>query len=139
MNHMEEVAKLLDVKLNEPFNIGYGDNNEYSETFYLTNAGLWCNQYTDAESSAELLEGLLIGRLHIIKKPWKPANGDTCWVVNPDSSFSEFKFDKSSSTHIALYALNKLYNNPQEALDHISSDAAYWNELYQNIVNDTKE
>lgn len=138
MNHMEEIAKLLGVKLNEPFNIGYG-KNEYSETFYLNEDGLCCNQYADAEFSAGLFEGLLIGNLHIIKKPWKPANGDTCYVVNPDSSFTEFKFDTLSPEHIALWALNKLYNNSQEAYDHTLSDAAYWNELYQSVINNTKE
>lgn len=88
-NHMEEIAKMLGVELNEVFRID--GNGHY---FRLTDTGLEVSVCTDladlkhtawfSEESC-MLSDLLTGELKIKKLPWKPAIGDRYCYSDPSS------------------------------------------------------
>lgn len=77
-----EVAQLLGLEINEEFKIGGDDWT----LFCITECGLMERPIKSAKNSwtasqkAPTLEGLLAGRLKIIKLPWKPKSGEEYWT-----------------------------------------------------------
>lgn len=83
-NKMAEVAKLLDVELEEEFEIYNIGKEALNGRYKLTansglmvlkeSGGVWCK--------AQFLSGLLVGSLEVKKLPYRPKRKETYWTYN---------------------------------------------------------
>lgn len=74
-NYMADVAKMLGVELGEEFDF---DCYEYNNPYRITADGLVDRFGT---SFPEQLAFLLLGKLGIIKKPWRPKDGEDYYYI----------------------------------------------------------
>lgn len=87
-NHMEDIAKMLGVEMNEEFKI-----TGYSGTFMLTDKGLmWINPQRHKSSDAYALENLLAGRQSIIIPPWQPKYDEKYYKPSENFSYAVAMF-----------------------------------------------
>ena len=91
-NHMEEVAKLLGVELEEEFHIK-GAPIEW--IYELSDDGLiMYNEGQCHGTLPHLLTGLLTGKNEIVKLPWKPTNkGETYYMPAIDDESGYYTVD----------------------------------------------
>ena len=89
-NHMEEVAKLLGVELEEVFKVTDDDSGKYHNYYKFTEKkGIEVSEDNvkwEADTAGTLvLKWLLIGVARIIKLPWKPSRHDTYYMPSVTS------------------------------------------------------
>ena len=89
-NHMEEVAKLLGVELEEVFKVTDDDSGKYHNYYRFTEKkGIEVSEDNvkwEADTAGTLvLKWLLIGVARIIKLPWKPSRHDTYYMPSVTS------------------------------------------------------
>lgn len=72
MNHIQEIAKMLDVELDKHFMIS---GQEQTKFFFEVPYGLLYSTPTGPQYRNDLLPDLILGRKEIIKLPWKPKAG----------------------------------------------------------------
>lgn len=94
MNHMEQVAEMLGVELEEEFKLLFIQTEETeSYLFKFTHAGLLKLFEGDDKNNQSLwmqavneMFFLLGGDYEIIKLPWKPKNKEKYWAIHFDDS-----------------------------------------------------
>ena len=74
MNHMEEIAKMLNINFNEEFEI-----QGYTDKYILNEDGLFTK--SDGNYCFAPLVWLLTGKLKIKRRPWKPKYGEDYYCV----------------------------------------------------------
>ena len=122
VNHMSEVAELLDVELNEVFQI---DNyrSVAKEYFRLTEDGL---EQSDTVSGKEweagedwILVVLLTGEADIIQMPWRPKKGELYYVPRIPI-IQKYAYDihcwEDKECDIKYYRMGLVCKTPAEAL-----------------------
>lgn len=104
-NHMEEVAKLLGVKLEEEFRI----EGTYVDYIYkISEKGLFlrCSGRDWWEEVPDTLVQMLAGMTRkIIKLPWKPQEGDSYYFPCP-ASIEKWDYSTWSEREVDYYRLN---------------------------------
>ena len=109
-NHMQEVAKMLDVELGEEFVC----SNGYQ--YILREDGVVDSNYGrfGGDTFSDVLNDLLTGKLVIKRNPWKPNNGDLCWSVLPDDDIPGWPWTDSTDD-MNYYKLGNCYRTREEA------------------------
>ena len=144
MNRMKEIATILDVELNEPFDIiNVDSNNKFPLSFCLSHKGLMyadeSNYSSNEFSFSDLLQKILIGEYKIIKKPFVPIDGNIYWMVTFDGKPKTFRFNETSPEHLLLYEAKKIYNTCNEAIKHSKEDKADWEDMLYNLLKDMED
>lgn len=86
MNHMEQVAEILEVKFNEEFRVDEGYIRDF---FYkLTAEGLMSTNLKKEQwvRDHRTLGMILNGEVTMVKKPWKPQKGETYFYIDDQES-----------------------------------------------------
>ncbi len=107
-NHMADVAKMLGVELGEEFELKDYEYNPYK----ITDGGLidwqgdeWCNALT----------GLLLGEVEIIKKPWKPKEGETYYYITKKGNVCETFYSDQYINDLFRIRFGNCFRNREEA------------------------
>ncbi|MGL6199858.1 MAG: hypothetical protein ACRC3H_13095 [Lachnospiraceae bacterium] len=107
-NIMPEVAALLGVEIGEEFNVEGGGDFSYK----ITERGLIDQREYDWTTS---LYRLLTGEWTIIKKPWKPNDGDKYHYIESDGNINWERFDSVNACDCALLHAGNFFRTEQEA------------------------
>lgn len=119
MNYMVEVAKILGVKLGEYFQITCNPGH-----YFLCNDGLVCDE-TGYMVNA-VLNDILIGKLAIKRKPWKPEDDEMFFVVAYDGSIMTKYWDNEATMHRTYYKIGNCYRHFNEAKDYREKWIAFY-------------
>ena len=107
-NHMEEVAKLLGVELEEVFKVTddtYGAYQLYHRFTESNGIEISDDGVTWERAKAIVLKWLLIGVARIIKLHWKPQKGDRYYFPCP-ASIEKWDYSTWSEREVDYYRLN---------------------------------
>lgn len=74
MNYMKQVAHLLGVELEEEFEINGSDDK-----YFINEDGIQCVSYTEKTTFPTIMEGILSGKIEIVKIPFKPKDNECYW------------------------------------------------------------
>lgn len=118
MNYMEQVAKMFGVGINEVFDVERLDGSGFEYGVKLTEYGL-----IDSEKKIRniLLALLLVGRLLVKKRPWKPRLGKKFLFVNVDGVI-DWKYWCNNESDIALLAFGNVFKLKEEITDEIKQN-----------------
>ena len=107
MNHMEEVATMLGVKMGEKFRI----KESTDVVYHFEKAGL-----IDGIGSICMttLGYIISGAYHIEKFPWKPKNGDRYFIVCQDGC-SLARYWEGSITDLSFYCSGNCFETCEES------------------------
>ena len=108
-NYMAEVAKILEVELDEEFEVrGY--------TYKLTNNGLVCTMFPqkDEEDYEHMLRVILTGEYPIKRKPWKPKEGEPYYIVETNGSIGVEEW-WAETIDMNYYKIGNCYRTSEEA------------------------
>lgn len=124
MNHMKNIANMLNLEFGENFNIN-GCEGEY----YLTEQGLF-----DKEGSLRtgLLCGILSGVYTIIKKPWKPKYNEMYYYVDKSGEICSECWNNDVIDWNA-YKLRNCYKYREYAEKHIDKWVKFYNS--DDVIN----
>lgn len=131
MNHMEQISKMLGLKLGEYFKIAGMDGE-----FWLDGNGLhMLDDKGDYDLNA-LMMALLTGRSKIVYPPWKPKFGDIYYYNN---RFGELHLHRNIAEDNNLFdlmitKLGKAYRTEEEARAHAEEDAAFWESIRKELL-----
>lgn len=102
-NYMKEVVKVLGVEIGEEFEF-----EDYNYTGKFTDEGLlvfdgtyWYTHFFD-------LTDILIGKITIKKKPWKPKYGENYYFIYWYENGSGLKLDVDYSSFVRSYHVDQL-------------------------------
>lgn len=111
MNYMPEVAKMLGVELGEEFEI----NEYHGSTFIFTDSGLSMSCKHDCEDFAPIaLLFLLNGKFTIKRKPWKPKEGESYYIVETNGSIGVEEW-WAETIDMNYYKIGNCYRTSEEA------------------------
>jgi len=113
MNLMPEILEKLGVEVGERFYIEDRDNYSFG-VFFNENYGLIDGNFGCLLNSNYLV-ALLKGDAKIIKKPWKPQNGEFGYYVSQDGSINPNNFNKKYATDCGLVAIGNCFKTKEEA------------------------
>lgn len=112
MNLMPEILQKLGVEVGERFDIK-GDgrigfvNIHFDETYCL-----WDKEQKNIN---EIILLIIVGEYEIIKKPWKPQNGEFGYYVSQDGSINLNNFNKTYATDCGLVVMGNCFRTKAEA------------------------
>lgn len=113
-NHMSEVAKMLGVELGEVFEV-----LEYpSKKFQITNYGIETLQDGEWQCNIAVnsfvFEKLLTGKYTIKRKPWKPKEGESYYIVETNGSIGVEEW-WAETIDMNYYKIGNCYRTSEEA------------------------
>lgn len=117
-NHMEEVAKLLGVELEEEFRIE-GTHVDY--IYKISEKGLFlrCSGRDWWEEVPDTLVQMLAGMTRIIKLPWKPQKGEKYYIpcigAQPEYMYSVNHWDNDDIDK-KYYSMGLVCKTKEEAI-----------------------
>lgn len=111
VDHMKKVAEMLDLELDEEFNIIEKGGSLFYSPYKITERGLIDKTHTIRD---DRLGDLLRGIYSVQKLPWKPKDGDVFWAIC-DGSIHVYAFSSSHSSDVALYKCGWMFRTEQEA------------------------
>ena len=123
-NHMEELAKMLGVELNERFSICSTYSTDYIDPYeyYLTVDGLKVVANNGHVFPVDNISTkLFTGEMTVKRKPWRPTDGGTYWYVYMDGTICVDEWwdsDFPDISGINLYKLGNCYRTKEEAEDN---------------------
>ena len=120
---MAEVAKILGVELEEPFKITSGIQDDYQSYYRFTeSSGIEISDdgiTWKMTSVATLLKYLLMGDIRIVKRPWKPQEGEKYYVpriaFQPENRHSYYYWG-NSGFDIERYKMGIVCRAKEEAI-----------------------
>ena len=114
MNYMPEVLKMLNLEVDELFNIKGGECNPYlfDEEYNLLDMEYYVRN--------GLIRGLIIGSLEIEKLPWKPKEGEYYYSVLHYGSI-DFSVWKSKWYDYYCYNAGNCFKTKEEITDEIKN------------------
>ena len=132
MNYMEQVAKMLGVEPFEKFKLKI-QGQVTKKQYVFSPVGFYECDGDKLIEVPELLSMILIGRVEIVKPPWKPIEGERGYYVNPDGVVVGRTFKAGSVYSLALYTLGKFYRTEMEAEVHADEDKKYWENIWREL------
>jgi hypothetical protein len=127
-NYMNEVAKMLGIKMGEEFEVVLG--REGTLIANITNTGLHVVKtnvtFCREDFNETILNGILVGRYRIKHKPWKPVCGDVFYYINSDGEYEEEHWMDVCCDYV-LYKLGNCYRTQQEAEANRDKWIAFYN------------
>lgn len=127
-NYMEEVAKMLGVKLGEEFELIFPSPSTCHATIMLTIEGVQVintDVYNVFNFKSYLLEHLIKGTYGIKRKPWKPTYNDEYYSIGMGGIIENGVW-LNDFLDFAMYKLGNCYRTPEEA----ESDKFKWIKFY---------
>ena len=122
MNQMNEVAKLLGVKLNEEFKI-----KGISDIYMITENGITTKNGKYAQGL--ILTQLIAGQLEIQKYPWKPQSGERFYYVAfGDELYVRYDDWTGFNGDILCYKIGNCYRSYEDAFASIPK----WVDFFKN-------
>ena len=123
-NHMEEVAKMLGVELEEVFKVTDDDSGKYHNYYKFTEKkGIEVSEDNvkwEVDTAGTLvLKWLLIGVARIIKLPWKPRKGEkyyTPYISTQQEGMYVTYYWNNDDIDIEHYRMGIVCKNPEEAI-----------------------
>lgn len=112
MNLMPEILKKLGVEVGERFDIK-GDGRIGFVNIYFDET--YCLWDKDQKNINEIILLLIVGEYEIIKKPWKPQNGELGYYVSPDGRINPNNFSKTYATDCGLVVMGNCFRTEEEA------------------------
>lgn len=113
VNHMEEVAKMLGVKIDEEFKVAYSNGNTSNSNYYFTNNGIY-NVDAGRYEGPDMFLNLIFGICTIKRKPWKPVKDDIYWTVLSSEVIRSYMW-KNDTIDLLSYKLGNCYKTKEEA------------------------
>lgn len=129
-NNMEEIAKLLDVELDEEFELIFPSNSSCYATVKLTIDGakvISTNVYDVFNFKAYLLEHLIKGSYGIKHKSWKPKFNERYYSVGVDGSTEDGTW-LNDFLDYTLYKIGNCYRTVEEA----RANRVKWGKFYDS-------
>lgn len=114
MNLMPEILQKLGVEVGERFYIENNKKDYHFEVFFNENYRLIDSDFGSLLISNYLVD-LLKGDAKIIKKPWKPQNGEFGYYVDQDGSINPNNFNKTYITDYGLVVMGNCFKTEEEA------------------------
>ena len=115
MNHMKEVAKMLEVELGEHFKIIDENGLTMDMDFRLTEEGLqYCDEMYGVWLSSARLGNLLSGKCQIKKKPFTPKSMEMYYFIMASGAVDRTK-NTLSAFDLMAYALGNCFKTEAEA------------------------
>lgn len=127
MNYMSKIAEMLGVEIGEEFKVVDADGKLYDCIFKLTEDGSKSTfikpngEYSSWSNDPYMLSLLLTGKCSIVKKPWKPKNGENFYTISVsiDNEISVYLYVwRDNGTCNELYALGNCFRTKEEADKH---------------------
>ena len=115
MNHMPEVAKMLGVELGEIFEIQIDENKTFQ--FRFAENGLQCfngKMWDEDVVAMTCLNLLLVGKYTIKRKPWKPKEGESYYIVETNGSIGVEEW-WAETIDMNYYKIGNCYRTSEEA------------------------
>lgn len=128
-NYYKEIAKMLDLKLGEEFET----RNEKLYNLMFTEDDFKCrykNETNWMSTSTYFLEGVFSGADEIIKKPFKPKNGDKYHICGFDLVYEKTWID--DVVDYKNYYCGNYFRTEEEALKHRDELVNKLKEHYEN-------
>jgi hypothetical protein len=115
MSYMERIAKVFRVEIGERFEIvsRYGD--KVIGTFWFDEKGLYDE---DGVPYFPLFCELMNEECKIVKRPWRPKDGEEYWSVDIDGVEGCTKFCKENQWDIMAYNFGNCFKTYEEANAH---------------------
>ena len=107
-NYMAEVAKILGVEIGEYFEI-----NRVNGYYFLCYEGLVHNESGNMVNG--VLNDLLVGKLTIKRKPWKPNDKDVFWSINAVGNV-DWSVWIGATEQLIRYKIGNCYRTEAEAV-----------------------
>lgn len=129
-NYMEDVAKMLGVKLNEEFELIFPPPSACHATIMLTIDGakvINTDVYDVFNFKSYLLEHLIKGSYEIKRKPWKPKFEEAYYSIGVDGSVEDGTW-LNDFLDYTLYKVGNCYCTPEEAKNNRSK----WGKFYSS-------
>lgn len=120
MNMIPDIAKTLEVEIGEKFYVQdtkgkyYTLNGERMQ-FYFDGYSL---MGADLTSCDEVLRHLLNGTYEVVKKKWKPVQGDIYWRIVTDDTIEAISWDRDV-LDLTYYAAGNCFKTKEEALENL--------------------
>lgn len=111
-NIMPEVAALLGVEIGEEFDVAVACGAVDYSPYKFTKEGV---TDCDGDTQEYPLWKLLTGEWKIIKKPWKPKDGDIFYYASPNGVIQSARYYDSNSFHYAMLYTGNCFRTEQEA------------------------
>lgn len=115
MNYMPEVAKMLGVELGEIFEIQIDENKTFQ--FRFTESGFQCfngKMWDEDTIAVACLNLLLVGKYTIKRKPWKPKEGESYYIVAINGSIGMEEW-WAETIDMNYYKIGNCYRTREEA------------------------
>ncbi|MFR3145428.1 MAG: hypothetical protein ACLTOT_14520 [Eubacterium callanderi] len=107
-NYMPEVAKMLGVEIEEPFDVLDEDGEVRDCSPYkFTNETMV--DYAGDEVNSWLLHCLLDGKYTIKKRPWRPKEGDTFFYVLTNGEIQKYVFEIDNIHTLMLFSFGNCF------------------------------
>lgn len=125
-NYMEDVARILGVKLGEEFIVHTQDNKcidvmiTEDDMRVLSGPDFW-----RAHNQSVCLRNLLNGKFSITRKPWKPSYNERYYSIGPGGTLEPGNW-MNDFIDVALYKLGNCYSSVQEAEDNRDKWKAFY-------------
>ena len=119
---MSKVAKMLDLQLEEEFEVENFDGLFKFTEHYLMHAdkqGVW--RFDDDEALGEILNG----DCEIIKKPWKPTEKEKYFTINYDGTILSKRFCSHCSEDLQNLRMGNFFKPYNEAIENIDKYIQY--------------
>ena len=140
MNYMNQIAQMLGVELGEEFKIKDPKNGEiYNVVFKFDNSGLVRREPKPKRvwiPDSGALHQLTIGGFEIVKKPWKPKNGDKYYYVSVLKEIVQTYFYEVHND-VMRYQLGNCFKTEEEITPDVLEET--WQKCYGAYFQDDKQ
>lgn len=134
-NYMKEVAEMLGVEFGEEFEVKYEGPTAYRIIAKFSDNGItlvsgtceWGNLINTGRNRSAILYDLLNGAATIVRKPWKPKDGECYYYVNTQAGVFGAHWN-NCTCDIYNYKLGNCYRTPEEA----NAESKKWIEFYSS-------
>ena len=115
MNYMPEVAKMFGVELGEIFEIQIDENKTFQ--FRFTENSLQCfngKMWDEDVVAMTCLNLLIVGKYTIKRKPWRPKEGESYYIVETNGSIGVEEW-WAETIDMNYYKIGNCYRTSEEA------------------------
>lgn len=124
-NYMADVAKMLGVELGEEFNLVDKDGTPSAYNPFRIEVGGFMD--CTGEDDAGFLEALLTGYFEIVKKPWKPKDGEEYFYIVYGVVYSTV-FHNNIEDNLMRLRMGNCFKTKEEAKANVDKWIKYINQ-----------
>lgn len=148
MNYMKQIAQMLGVELDEEFYLedvtdgGYYITYDNDKTvFKLSNSGILRKDKHTVSSWIDVthnyLPELFTGRYTIVKKPWRPKDGEEYYWVDAYKNIETYHFDISDTWDLISYSCGNCFRTKEEITPKVLEET--WQKCYGAYFRDDEQ